>query len=127
MSSARTQPRSANGARCSAPQRRRPRHRRPRPPPITPPATSGSAWSASAVYTSGMTATENGVTYKANWWVQGVDPAQHNGVGDSGEAWTIIAGGTNDPTPWSATKVFTAGLEVSENGITYQANWWVQG
>ena len=74
-----------------------------------------------------MTATENGVTYKANWWVQGVDPAQHNGVGDSGEAWTIIAGGTNDPTPRSATKVYTAGLEVSENGVTYQANWWVQG
>jgi len=26
-----------------------------------------------------MTATENGVTYKANWWTQGADPAHHNG------------------------------------------------
>ncbi|MGA8226199.1 MAG: carbohydrate-binding protein, partial [Xanthobacteraceae bacterium] len=52
---------------------------------------------------------------------------QHSGVGDSGEAWTIIAGGSNDPTPWLATKVYTAGLEVSENGVIYKANWWVQG
>jgi chitodextrinase len=97
------------------------------PPPVTPPTSGASSWSSSAVYTAGMTATENGVTYKANWWVQGVDPAQHSGVGDSGEAWTIIAGGSNDPTPWSATKVYTAGLEVTENGVTYQANWWTQG
>jgi len=26
-----------------------------------------------------MTATENGVTYKANWWTQGADPAHNNG------------------------------------------------
>jgi chitodextrinase len=97
------------------------------PPPVTPPTSGASSWSSSAVYTAGMTATENGVTYKANWWVQGVDPAQHSGVGDSGEAWTIIAGGSNDLTPWSATKVYTAGLEVTENGVTYQANWWTQG
>ena len=97
------------------------------PPPVTPPTTGATNWSSSAVYTAGMTATENGVTYKANWWVQGVDPAQHSGVGDSGEAWTIIAGGSNDPTPWLATKVYTAGLEVSENGVIYKANWWVQG
>jgi chitodextrinase/chitinase len=97
------------------------------PPPVTPPPTGASDWSSNAVYTAGMTATENGVTYKANWWVQGVDPAQHSGVGDSGEAWTIIAGGSHDPTPWLATKVYTAGLEVIENGVTYQANWWTQG
>lgn len=86
------------------------------PPPVTPPTTGATNWSSSAVYTAGMTATENGVTYKANWWVQGVDPALHSGVGDSGEAWTIIAGGSNDPTLWLATKVYTAGLEVIENG-----------
>ena len=87
------------------------------PPPVTPPTTGATNWSSSAVYTTGMTATKNGVTYKANWWVQGVDPAQHGGVGDSGEAWTIIAGGSNDPTLWLATKVYTAGLEVIENGV----------
>ena len=69
------------------------------PPPVTPPTTGATNWSSSAVYTAGMTATENGVTYKANWWVQGVDPAQHSGVGDSGEAWTIIAGGSQRSNP----------------------------
>jgi chitinase len=97
------------------------------PPPTTPPTTGANPWSATAIYTAGMTASENGVTYKANWWVQGVDPAQHNGVGDSGEPWTIIAGGSNDPTPWSATKVYTTGMESIENGIIYKANWWTQG
>ena len=115
----------------------------PAPPPVTPPAvtppvaaatpppapapSSASAWSASAIYTAGTTATENGVTYKANWWVQGVDPAQNSGVGDSGEPWTIIAGGSSDPAPWSAAKVYTAGTESIENGVIYKANWWTQG
>jgi len=37
----------------------------PPAPPVPVPATG--MWSASAIYTAGMTATENGVTYKANW------------------------------------------------------------
>jgi hypothetical protein len=44
------------------------------PPPVTPPTSGASSWSSSAVYTAGMTATENGVTYKANWWVQRSHP-----------------------------------------------------
>jgi chitodextrinase len=97
------------------------------PPVVTPPTTSAGAYSASEVYTAGMEATENGVTYEANWWVQGVDPAQDSGAAGSGEAWTIIAGATTGPTPWSATHVYTTGLEVTENGTTYEANWWNKG
>jgi chitodextrinase len=96
------------------------------PPPVTPPAADPSAWSASAIYTAGMTAIEDGVTYKANWWVQGVDPADNSGVANSGQAWTIIAGGSNDPTPWTANHVYTAGMQVIEDGVIYQANWWTQ-
>src|SRR6185295_15908961 len=44
----------------------------PSPPPPTPPGScSAAAWSATQIYTSGMTASVNGVVYKANWWTQG--------------------------------------------------------
>src|SRR5260221_6683467 len=44
-----------------------------------------------------MTATENGVTYKANWWTQGADPA-HNNVGfGTGQPWTIVAPANPSP------------------------------
>ncbi|MBV8745732.1 MAG: fibronectin type III domain-containing protein [Xanthobacteraceae bacterium] len=97
------------------------------PPPVTPPVTGAQPWSATDAYIAGMTATENGVTYEANWWVQGVDPTLHSSMGNSGEPWTIIAGGNNEPTAWSATKVYTAGMEVAESGTVYQANWWTEG
>lgn len=51
-------------------------------------ATCAAAWSASAVYTGGMTASENGINYKANWWTQGNDPATNNGGAGSGQPWT---------------------------------------
>jgi chitinase len=38
--------------------------------------TPGSAWSATQVYTAGMTATYQGVTYRAKWWTQGDVPGQ---------------------------------------------------
>src|SRR5260221_657633 len=44
-----------------------------------------------------MTATENGVTYKANWWTQGADPAHNNGGTGTGQPWTIVA--TANPSP----------------------------
>ena len=100
----------------------------PPQPPVSPqpPVTSnGNAgpWSASSVYTAGMTVTENGITYKANWWTQGTDPADHNGA--SGAPWTAIAGAiSNGPTPWSAGNVYTAGMTAIEDGVIYQANWW---
>jgi len=51
-------------------------------------ATCAAAWSASAVYTGGMTASENGINYVANWWTQGNDPATNNGGSGSGQPWT---------------------------------------
>jgi chitodextrinase len=102
------------------------------PPPPVPPAppppvvSPGTDWSASAIYTAGMTVTENGITYKANWWTQGNDPAQHNAV--YGEPWTAVGGATShDPTAWSAGSVYTAGMTAIEDGVIYQAKWWTQG
>src|SRR5256886_14478798 len=43
-----------------------------------------------------MTVMENGVTYKANWWTQGTDPAHHNGGPGTGQPWTVVA--TTDPS-----------------------------
>ena len=73
-----------------------------------------------------MTVTENGITYKANWWTQGTDPADHNGA--FGAPWTAIAGAISQgPTLWSAGNVYTAGMTTIEDGVIYQANWWTQG
>jgi chitodextrinase len=97
----------------------------PPQPPVTP---SGDAnpWSASSIYTSGMTVTENGITYKANWWTQGTDPADHNGA--FGAPWTALAGAiSSGPAPWSAGNVYVAGMTAIEDGVIYQANWWTQG
>jgi chitodextrinase len=69
--------------------------------------------------------TENGITYKANWWTQGNDPAQHNAA--FGEPWTAVGGATShdptshDSTAWSEASVYTAGMTAIEDGVIYQA------
>jgi Carbohydrate binding domain len=68
------------------------------PPPAAPPTSGATTWSASSIYTAGMTVTENGVTYKANWWTQGVDPAHNNGGIGTGQPWTIVATASAPPT-----------------------------
>jgi len=50
--------------------------------------TCATAWSSTAIYTVGMTASENGINYVANWWTQGNDPATNNGGPGSGQPWT---------------------------------------
>src|SRR5882724_10465054 len=30
-------------------------------------------------------------------------------------------------TTWLANSIYTAGMTVMENGVTYKANWWTQG
>jgi chitinase len=47
-----------------------------------------TAWSSTAVYTAGMTASESGENYVANYWTQGNNPATNNGGAGSGEPWT---------------------------------------
>jgi chitodextrinase len=96
------------------------------PPPVVSPGTDASPWSASAIYTAGMTVIENGITYKANWWTQGNDPAQHSAA--YGEPWSAVGGATShDPATWSAASVYTAGMTTIEDGVIYQAKWWTQG
>jgi chitodextrinase len=95
------------------------------PPPVVPPGGSAPDWSATSIYTAGMMVIENGVTYKANWWTQGVDPAHNSG---GGQPWTVIDGDVpHAPTAWSATSVYTAGMTAVEDGVIYQARWWTQG
>ncbi|RKP45596.1 chitinase [Trinickia fusca] len=57
----------------------------------------------------------------ADHWGTGVtkDPNYGGGSGSGG------TGGT--PAPWSAAKVYTAGMEVTYQGSTYKAQWWTQG
>jgi chitinase len=115
----------------------------PDPAPPSPPAPPASGWSASTVYTQGMTVTIDGVTYRANWWTQGNDPARHSGPGGSGQPWTVLAAAPppppvpDPPAPpeppptapgtWLATSVYTAGMTVTAGGLTYRANWWTRG
>ncbi|MGA2891036.1 MAG: chitinase, partial [Terracidiphilus sp.] len=47
-----------------------------------------TAWSSTQVYTGGMTASENGINYLANWWNLGQNPATNNGGAGSGQPWT---------------------------------------
>lgn len=54
--------------------------------PSTPPA----GWSATSVYTAGSTVTIAGITYRANWWTQGANPADSSGPAGSGKPWTIV-------------------------------------
>ena len=47
-----------------------------------------TAWSSTQVYTAGMTASESGENYVANYWTQNNNPATNNGGAGSGEPWT---------------------------------------
>nr|WP_082772550.1 glycosyl hydrolase family 18 protein [Actinoplanes sp. TFC3] len=55
------------------------------------------AWSSSAVYTGGMTASQNNHNYSAKWWTQNESPATHSGQWD---VWADngACGGTTNPT-----------------------------
>ena len=118
--------------------------------------TECQPWSAATAYSAGDTVTEGGNTYKANWWTQGNDPATNSGATGTGEPWTVASSCTTSPppptptpppptpapppptptppapaptgcAPWSASTAYSAGATVTENGITYKANWWTQG
>jgi len=119
--------------------------------------TECQPWSAAIAYVAGDTVTEGGKTYKANWWTQGNDPATNNGATGTGEPRTVASSCTTSPppptptppppptpapppptptppapaptgcAPWSASTAYNAGATVTENGVTYKANWWTQG
>ena len=91
----------------------------PTPPPTIP------AWSASAIYTAGMVITENNVTYKANWWTQGSDPATSNGATGTGQPWTIVTSGSGGGTATpSAPPTTPGGLTVIGAGSNSASLSW---
>ncbi len=73
----------------------------PTPTPTPPPtgSCSAAAWSATQIYTGGMTASVNGVVYRANWWTQGQNPTTNNGPAGSGQPWTNIGTCVPGPAP----------------------------
>jgi chitodextrinase len=55
---------------------------------LTSPAMAcAPAYSPSQIYVGGMQASQNAIAYRANWWVQGVDPATNSGPW---QPWTVI-------------------------------------
>ena len=91
------------------------------------------AWLATQVYVANDTATRNGISYKANWWTQGEDPATHNGGPGSGQPWTQINSCTGTPPPpppppppapcdaWKGTYTYPKGALATENAKGYEA------
>lgn len=66
------------------------------PEPITEVGTQAGgcdAWDAAEAYTGGDTVVFEGVTYRANWWTQGNNPATDSGSEGSGKPWIQVAGG----------------------------------
>lgn len=53
----------------------------------TPSCNGVAAWDASAVYTQGDQATYEGVTYEAQWWTQGDNPAESGEWG----VWRVVS------------------------------------
>lgn len=125
--------------------------------PVGPAASAAAAcaptWSSGTIYVAADTASKNGITYRANWWTRGDDPATHNGGPGTGQPWTSLGacgGSTPAPTPtptaspsptasptpvptancapaWTATTIYTAGKTATRSGVIYRANWWTQG
>src|ERR1051325_10379221 len=98
--------------------------------------TCASPWNSTSVYTAGMTASQNGINYTANFWTQGQSPATNNGGPGSGQPWTSNGacsgsggggGGGSCAPAWNSTTAYTAGNTASLNGTNYQANFWTQG
>jgi chitodextrinase len=64
------------------------------PTPSPTPAANGilcssySSWSDSGTYSAGNKVSYSGYVYTANWWTQGSNPANNNGVTGSGKPWT---------------------------------------
>ena len=72
----------------------------PTPTPTPSPGNcSAAAWSSTQTYTGGMTASVNGVVYRANFWTLGDDPRTHNGAQGTGAPWTNVGNCQPGPTP----------------------------
>ncbi len=83
----------------------------------TPPTDT---WDSNIIYTSGDTVVFNGITYKANWWVQGQRP-------DQSGAWSEVIPDDGTIRAWRADLVYNSGDLVSYQGVNYSAAWWTKG
>jgi chitodextrinase len=87
-------------------------------------STSGcdTPWSSTAVYTSGNTASENGVNYVANFWTQNQNPTTNNGGAGSGAPWTITGNCAVCSTIASApTGLHASGTTACGTSLTWTA------
>src|SRR5207253_10029459 len=87
--------------------------------PAVPPTSGATTWSASSIYTAGMTVTENGVTYNANWWTQGADPAHNNGGLGTGQPWTIVSTNPSPPAPPAPPALAAAATSSSATTLSW--------
>jgi chitinase len=83
----------------------------------TPPTDT---WDSNTIYTSGDTVVFNGITYQANWWVQGQRP-------DQSGAWSEVIPDDGIIKAWRADLVYNNGDIVSYQGVNYSAAWWTKG
>ncbi len=103
-----------------------------------PPGTY-PAWSPLAAYPGGYTVLLGATVYRAKWWNQDQQPVPVRAARWD-TPWAVVGtvpAGTVPWTPrplpagkfpaWSATTVYTAGMEVLFQGLLYQDKWWTRG
>ena len=99
-------------------------------------ASTGSTinpWKVGQSYAAGDLVTYNGVTYQA---LQSATSIETWNPVAAAALWSVVSG-TPTPAPapspttatgdWSASSVYTQGMTVTIDGVTYRANWWTQG
>lgn len=84
-----------------------------------------AAWNAATAYNGAAQVSENNISYTANWWTQGDEPATHSGPVGSGQPWTSngACGGT---TTTPATLVFTNAYAANGSQVSAQPSLTVQ-
>ncbi|HXM67787.1 MAG TPA: glycosyl hydrolase family 18 protein [Candidatus Acidoferrum sp.] len=96
------------------------------PVSVTTSASGGSgcatAWSSTAVYTQGMTASQNGENYVANFWTQNQSPATNNGGSGSGQPWTATGPCSScSSAPAVPTGLAASGTTSSSTNLSWTA------
>jgi chitinase len=81
-----------------------------------------TAWSSTQVYTGGMTASESGENYVANWWTQGQNPATNSGPAGSGQPWTATGSCSScSSAPAVPTGLAASGTTSSTTNLAWNA------
>jgi len=85
-------------------------------------STCDTPWSATAIYTAGMTASQSGENYVANWWTQNQSPATNSGGAGSGQPWTVTgACSTCTSVPSVPTGLAASGTTSSSTNLSWTA------